>query len=314
MNSKLTTLPGILFTCRTLVTLILNIDFILNVPNYVCFPNLKTLHLIWVQFFNDDSVKRLFSSCICLEDMIIEQCELDNISNFNISNHSLKRLTIVYPECYSDFTNYWIEIDAPMLVYFNYANSQAAGYSLKNLHSLATADIDLLLTDNSSTYKVASTFFFRGICNVQSLNFSLTSMELLSSCEPVPDFPNMVQLNIFDDYPLSFIQWEGKGLETLLGVTPELEKLTFCQEVFNENYLPEKVPSCFLFKLKEIEISKFEAEKDCMVKAKYFLANAGVLEKLTIHTRYEREKEKQTILEELLASPRKSKQCCIIIV
>ena len=85
-----TTLPGVLFTCRTLVTLKLNIYFVLNVPNDVCFPNLKTLYLRSIEFQNDDSVKRLFSNCVSLEDMVIEDCYFWNISNFNISHHFLK--------------------------------------------------------------------------------------------------------------------------------------------------------------------------------------------------------------------------------
>lgn len=59
----------------------------------------------------------------------------------------------------------------------------------------------------------------------------------------------------------------------------------------------------------------FEDGKDCIETAKYFLKNAGVLEKLTMRTQsYIGENEILKITEELLSSPMKSKKCCIIIV
>lgn len=41
---------------------------------------------------------------------------------------------------------------------------------------------------------------------------------------------------------------------------------------------------CLRYKLKAIEMFGFEDGKDCIETAKYFLKNAGVLEKLTMRT------------------------------
>ncbi|XP_052484157.1 F-box/FBD/LRR-repeat protein At3g52680-like [Gossypium raimondii] len=262
---KFITLPDVLFTCRTLVSLKVDKDFVLDVPRGVVhLPNLNTLHLESVKFLNDDSIKNLLSGCSNLEDMILKQCYMENISKFNISHQLLKRLTIDY------------------------------------------------LYDG---YHCGATTLFRGICNVPSLILWVTSLELLLSCKPLPVFATFFKLKIpcydlFREY--SYIRG-GKGLETLLSSLPALEKLEFSQEVLC--FLPENVPSCLLYKLKAIKITNFTDEKHCIGKAKYFLKNGGALQKLTILTAPDVSVEKQLKISNVLsASPRESKQLCILIV
>lgn len=163
-GGKFTTLPGVLFTSRTLVTLkIYIVGFVLSIPNHAHFPNLRTLHLKSIIISDDDAIKRLFSGCISLEEMDLEGCNFDNISIFDISHNLLKRLTIVQTRSY----NYRMVIDAPMLVYFKYKHYKAVGYSIKNMQSIICADIDFYESE-----QVDGTSFFKGICNVQSLNLS----------------------------------------------------------------------------------------------------------------------------------------------
>ncbi|KAA3468135.1 F-box protein [Gossypium australe] len=280
---KFTTRPAVLFTCRTLVALKLcmEFDFVLDVPKGAHFPNLKTIHLEEVNFSNDDSVKSLLSGCTSLEDLVIEKFLMSNISNFSISHHLLKRLTLLYTY-QSDYG--WITIDAPNLVYLEYDDELVAGYSMQNLQSLVKADIDI-----SNSLEVDGSTFFGGICNVRSLILSDTSLEIHCSNDLRPYYD----------------QWE-KGLETLLSSLPELEKLEFNQEALIS--LPEKVPSCLLSKLKSIKISDFTDERDCIGKAKYFLKNGRALEKFTIRTalRYS-EDRKSKISKVLSASPWESK-------
>lgn len=70
---KVHELPPSLFTCRALVKLKLDGNFLLNLPFCVCFPNLKTLGLARVMFVDDFSMHRLFSSCPVLEDLEIQR-------------------------------------------------------------------------------------------------------------------------------------------------------------------------------------------------------------------------------------------------
>ncbi|KAL1184967.1 hypothetical protein V6Z11_A01G082800 [Gossypium hirsutum] len=280
---KFITLPDVLFTCRTLVSLKVDKDFVLDVPRGVVhLPNLNTLHLESVKFLNDDSIKNLLSGCSNLEDMVLKQCYMENISKFNISHQLLKRLTIDY--LYDE-----------------------------NLQSLVKADIYIFKTNY--TVQDGATTLFGGICNVPSLILWVTSLELLLSCKPLPVFATLVKLKI-PCYDLcreySYIRG-GKGLETLLSSLPALEKLEFSQEVLC--FLPANVPSCLLYKLKAIKITNFTDEKHCIGKAKYFLENGGALQKLTILTAPDVSAEKQLKISNVLsASPRESKQLCILIV
>ncbi|KAH1121092.1 hypothetical protein J1N35_004252 [Gossypium stocksii] len=147
---EFTTLPGVLFTCSTLITLKLDIGFLLDVPKGVIFPNLNTLYLRSVVFFSDDSIESLISSCTNLEDMVIEKCHMWNISNFNISHHLLRRLTILCSE-FVGF-DFWLMIDAPNLAYFKYIDHVVARYSLENLQTVVKADIGIF---NNSKVKWA---------------------------------------------------------------------------------------------------------------------------------------------------------------
>ncbi|MBA0606638.1 hypothetical protein Godav_019076 [Gossypium davidsonii] len=295
----------------TLVSLKVDKDFVLDVPRGVVhLPNLNTLHLESVKFLNDDSIKNLLSGCSNLEDMVLKQCYMENISKFNISHQLLKRLTIDY---LYDGYHCWLMIDTPNLAYFKYLDSIKARYSMENLQSLVKADIYLFKTNY--TLQGGATTLFRGICNVPSLILWVTSLELLLSCKPLPVFATLVKLKI-PCYDLcreySYIRG-GKGLKTLLSSLPALEKLEFSQEVLC--FLPENVPSCLLYKLKAIKITNFTDEKHCIGKAKYFLKNGGALQKLTILTAPDVSVEKQLKISNVLsASPRESKQLCILIV
>ncbi|XVE80327.1 hypothetical protein DITRI_Ditri14bG0131100 [Diplodiscus trichospermus] len=274
---------------------------------FVC--QISRLHLDYAGFLND-SVQRLISSCIILEDFFIS-CSGSNIGQFNICHPFLKRLKIGYAE----LSNTCIVIDAPSLVYLEYYAKIAAGYSLGNLDSLVKANITLFpATDviQPPDFPSASEFF-RGIANVESLVLGKPTLTLLLYSEPLPLFHKLVELKI-DPYFIT--KKHEKGFLNLLQTVPNLEKLSFPYEVFRKlsaTHLPETGPSCLLYHLKMIEISLFY-RNDQLEYSKYFLRNASVLKKLTILTVHLDENEKLKIAEELLASPKKSEECSILVV
>lgn len=160
----------------------LDIEFyVLKLPNDAFLPNLKILHLKSIMFRNDGSVKILFSSCISLEEMVMDGCNLTNISSFNFSHNLLKRLTLVCSKIWKSTSKCQIVIDAPKLVYFKHDYDKAEGYSLMNLESLFSADIgfNILCPDSHDRHEDHdATQLFRGIHNVQSLNLSSTSLKV----------------------------------------------------------------------------------------------------------------------------------------
>ncbi|KAK8473994.1 hypothetical protein V6N12_030633 [Hibiscus sabdariffa] len=266
------TLPDALFTCRTLVTLKLDISLVFKIPEDIHFPNLQTLHLRSVIFFDDNSVKSLFSSCSNLEDVVIEKCSMTNVRSFSISHLFLKRLSIIH-SC--DNFKCWLMIDTPHLSNFKLIDNVVAGYSLKNLESIVSVDIQIQLEDEDLRADTRhATSIFREIYLARSLVMSAYSLELLLSCEPLPAFPTLVELEVPYN-KAEQLNLGDKGLETLLPLLPELQNLAFRQDVLNS--LPEEVPSCLLFKVKVIEISNFVYDQDCIRKAKYILENAATI-------------------------------------
>ncbi|XP_024014449.1 FBD-associated F-box protein At4g10400 [Eutrema salsugineum] len=84
--------PSSLYTCKTLVTLKLNGDILMDVPRMVCLPCLITLRLVRVTYLNEDSLQRLLSNCSVLKDLSVERGLFDNWRKFIAIVPSLKRL------------------------------------------------------------------------------------------------------------------------------------------------------------------------------------------------------------------------------
>ncbi|KAL1059520.1 hypothetical protein V6Z11_1Z032500 [Gossypium hirsutum] len=103
-------LPAVLFTCHSLVTLKLD----------------ATLH------FRDSFF-----------DLAFTECDFYNIRKINIQIPSFKRLILDFDLGESRDLNYVVVINAPNLVYFQYADLVAQGYTLSTMKSLEKAHITI---------------------------------------------------------------------------------------------------------------------------------------------------------------------------
>lgn len=131
------TLPVEILTCKTLETLKLRRDFVLNVPCSVNLPNLKLLRLDLIKLTDDESVRTLFSGCPVLEDLGIFKCTLDNIRVLDISVALLKKFTLNY--CQGD---YEIVFDTPILEKLEFHDYGARRHLVKGMDCLVRADIN----------------------------------------------------------------------------------------------------------------------------------------------------------------------------
>ncbi|KAF6139505.1 hypothetical protein GIB67_005142 [Kingdonia uniflora] len=74
-------LPPLLFTSTSLTTLVLILEGrLLVLPANIQFPNLKSLRLEWIEFFDDNSIARFFSSCPLLEKISIISCNMNRLN------------------------------------------------------------------------------------------------------------------------------------------------------------------------------------------------------------------------------------------
>ncbi|XP_059639661.1 F-box/LRR-repeat protein At4g14103-like [Cornus florida] len=278
--------------------------FLRNVPTLVRLHNLKILCLDSIEFSDDESVKRLFSSCPLLEDLSIKGCLWGEITVFNIFAPALKRL-IIYCETGEELTidcKYKVVLNTPNLQHFDYDDYVAVDYSLNNLNSIVNAKINLLscIPETSSPVRDQSLLelsiakFVEGISKVQRLYLSGSSVLTFGLRRyPLPKFPHLIYLDLEDRW----IGWQM--LLDFLESSPQLETLIFAgllQDLGTENqtcrwYAPVNVPSCLLFHLKVIRIGRFHGRRDGMQMAKYFLKNSRVLREFVTYASNEDSRE-----------------------
>ncbi|XVF39303.1 hypothetical protein PTKIN_Ptkin01aG0023900 [Pterospermum kingtungense] len=308
-------LPASLFMNKTLVKLALHVsNFVMTIPTKVCFPSLKTLHLEYVDFVDEDSIRRLFSGCLVLEEFVMLLNELHNMNVINISNPSLKRLTIKYDGEYGVDNHLNIVIDAPSLVDFKLYDIRAESYSLVKLHSLVNAHLENLFFLVNSNLAEIATNLLKGISNVQALYITPDILRLFTLFnKPQSLFHNLVLLEIGDG---ECMYWDEIDLTAFLASSPILETLIFDTRGYCY-CLSEAIPSCLLSHLKVIEMYSSEHEMDLVESylqlVGYFLKNASGLEKLKIQMNLQPIQQFE-IAKQLLLLPRESKKCQIEIV
>ncbi|XP_027165782.1 F-box protein At4g22280-like [Coffea eugenioides] len=100
MTDKSRLIPPEVFTCKTLVTLKLtrDVDLDLIVPNAICLPNLKVLHLRGeMRVVDGICIQRLIKGCPSLEELNLVLCRMDESDEdqvIDFSSPSLKRFTL----------------------------------------------------------------------------------------------------------------------------------------------------------------------------------------------------------------------------
>ncbi|GAV67290.1 F-box domain-containing protein/FBD domain-containing protein [Cephalotus follicularis] len=298
-------LPKCLSTCRSLVLLELDSDFVFEIPSSVaCFPSLKILH---VSARNPDGelMEKLFVSCPILEDLTlygnIEGC--DDPLTFNIAVPTLKKLAIdLTVEEFHYCSVHTFVVKAPNLEYLKIQDDTLECYTLNEMPSFCQVYVDvgnMLINQMGATKDEVNHAMelIRGIKNTKSLELSFSTMAILSYAfeDNVLIFPNLTHLKVGID---SCFGW--KLLQNFLKNSPNLEALVLKKEHTDssiypyENELeepahvgydwipPENVPSCLLFHLKTIHIKDIEGEEDELGVIKYLLENGLVLEKMSI--------------------------------
>lgn len=85
-------LPKSLYTCCTLVNLILCDKICVDIISPGCLPSLSYLFLSSVVFKDESSLVGLLSSCPILKFLKVVRCDEDNVTNFVVKISSLKTL------------------------------------------------------------------------------------------------------------------------------------------------------------------------------------------------------------------------------
>lgn len=173
----------LLMVSETLVVLKLSKCFELKLPEDVCLPSLKTLHLVEISFLHEESLEDFFSACPVLEELYVERRmkhDMFDLRTFNVSVPSLKSLTLICElqryRCNAPNCNYQLLIDAPNLEYLHLFDCMSEEYVVKRASSLVGASIHVerrcIHSLDEGTYGDGIFGLLRTLSAVQTLSLS----------------------------------------------------------------------------------------------------------------------------------------------
>ncbi|KAG7548755.1 F-box domain [Arabidopsis suecica] len=257
-----------LYSWKSLVTLKLHGEILVDVPPTVCLPSLKTLQLLCVTYLNEESLGLLLSCCAVLEDLSIERGCNDNVKALVVVVPSLQRLTLTIDQgCSAD----GYVIVTPSLKYFRLVDDRNES-SIEHMHmpELEEADISLM-EDIAKDIEM----LFKSITTVKrlSLNMSFNGVKETVHRDGIV-FSQLEDLKLYICSP----NW-SKLLVHMLKHSPNLQILNLLlDDPFNgdyPNYEPVRwsnnqssVPKCFLNSLETFKFNGYNSgkaeDRDCL--------------------------------------------------
>ncbi|XP_026379221.1 F-box protein At4g22280-like isoform X1 [Papaver somniferum] len=229
-------IPSLLFTCETLTLLKIQMPISLNIPTNVHLPKLKVLRLINIRFMGGSLIEKLCSNCLTLEELEINNCIIEDITEISISSHTLKRMFIDAPSSYHQ-----IDIDAPSLEVFQHKGTLAEVYDLHSFPSLIDANISLSdINDWIDEDENIATNLLVHLFNVKRLVAGSCFLGALSHVDDdvfyeLPSFDKLTCLEVVWNSP----DLVGNALMRLLQISPNLETLCLfsCKSPISQNVL-----------------------------------------------------------------------------
>ncbi|TXG58974.1 hypothetical protein EZV62_016803 [Acer yangbiense] len=297
-------LPQSILTCKTLVKLrleSLHNDFFLDIPDSMCFPSLKILH-ITIAFPDASLMQKLFSSCPVLEDLSIHASYLylGYLLMFDICVPTLKRLNIRHDVDFSDFegiSEHKYVITARNLEYLCIQDGSLTSVVVNErpllnevnlnvgVYSLLIDDLEFEVSRDEANRVME---LLRGINLTKILSLASCSMDALGLAfdDDMPTFPNLIRLELNIE-----ARFGWKLLPYFLESSPNLEVLILEMDYLLTEYIPgdfvnfesKNVPSCLKLHVKTIEIKNMMGEEDELEVVSYMLRNCEVLKEFNAH-------------------------------
>ncbi|PWA66769.1 triose phosphate/phosphoenolpyruvate translocator [Artemisia annua] len=281
-------LPRSMFCSQTLTSLKLEINCVLEIPDIICFPRLKTLYLSLIIFPDNDSTQRLLTGCRALEELVILDCEWI-LKDLTISSLTLERLTIddlpYFGPPDSD-SGCKIKIYTPKLLYLNYRGYPLNEIFLCDVSSLVETYISVPVP-HAKQKEVASHVvdLLKGVRKVVSLTVADNTIESLVFADDLlthlPVFKNLTHLELSVEIGNSTIG----PLMKLLNCCPNLQSLHFAEGfehdvcLVDNDLIWSSLPKC----LKALIFKKFRGDDSEICFLKCILQHAHVIDKMKIY-------------------------------
>ncbi|KAL1203989.1 FBD-associated F-box protein [Cardamine amara subsp. amara] len=244
-------LPNSLYICKSLVTLKLDGDIVVDVPRMVCLPSLKTLELRQMKHLDGESLRRLLSICPNLEDLWVD---------FRDSSTFMGMITIIVPSLQSlslripnEGYLYGLVISTPSLKYLKLEDYSEKNHSrlIENMPKLEDAYVDVRFLDMKNLIRSITSVKRLTLClgAVYGDGFVFNQLEHLKVC-------------VCKSHPSNL-------LVRLLEDSLNLRVLDIFQIDDHDDYSslvpPGPVPQCVLSSLKTFNWSGRPQERDLAV-------------------------------------------------
>ncbi|KAG2328914.1 hypothetical protein Bca4012_021470 [Brassica carinata] len=293
-------LPSNLFACKSLVILKLVGEILLDVPNMISLPSLKTLKIKRVRYSSEETLQRLLSNCPVLEDLMVDLHDYDDYTTgkLTVAVPSLQSLSLYIP--YISLIDGFV-IDTPALKYFKLLDHCPYDhyFLIEKMPFLAEAYLDVSLTD------------------LKSIFGSITSVKRLSICSEAVMLDEGFVFNQLEHLEVCICTLFSSAdqLIDLLKASSKLKRLDISfmdlhkpsgMVCWNE---PTTVPECILSSLQSFSWSKYTGEPEERDVVVYILKHARHLRTSTIKSSESSGVPKCEMLKELELSPRASATC-----
>ncbi|KAG7538154.1 FBD domain [Arabidopsis suecica] len=288
-------LPQSLYTCGTLVVLKLKNVSLLDVRFPVCFQLLKTLHLEWVIFLDDESPQKLLSSCPVLEDMVLNRADGDNVISFSVKVPSLQRFI------YESASESELVLNTPSLKY------------LKTIDRCENCMIEYMPEIVEAHVQVTC-------CNIEDILMSIKSLKRLWLCLiSEPEFPTGSIFHQLVHLELCTCETLWEVLMSMLQHSPKLPSLKL-NEIHNDlsgGHIfhweePSSVPESLIFVLETFEWINYrgwDKERDL---ATFILKHSKRLKIAIFSPETTNLREKYHLITELARLSRGSTECELV--
>ncbi|KAG7607078.1 putative F-box/FBD/LRR-repeat protein [Arabidopsis thaliana] len=275
-------LPRNLYTCKSLVTLKLRNNILVDVPHVFSLPSLKILHLERVTYGDGESLQRLLSNCSVLEDLVVELDTGDNVRKLDVIIPSLLSLSFGMSR-YCAYEGY--RIDTPSLKYFKLTDlSKTFSGLIENMPKLEEANI----TARHNFKKLLEL-----VTSVKRLSLNIENNDAEALTAIYGDdivFNELEHLNfhIHNAYWSELLYW-------LLKASPKLQNLEFDEQCSRDGTMgtlavfwnqPNSVPQCLLSTLQTFEWSGYPGSVQGKDLATYILRKSRQLKIATISIGY----------------------------
>ncbi|KFK44594.1 hypothetical protein AALP_AA1G279000 [Arabis alpina] len=269
-----TSFPKCLYTCDTLVVLILSNEILVDVSSEARLPSLLKLSLLYVLYKDEDSLVRLLSSSPVLKYLKVERREADNLSNFTVKVSSLQRLTYETTESKDevDDDGSLLVIDCPALTdlaLLDVADDYC--FLMENMSCLDMAYIDNVVYPDDNLISSLSSVIHLHLCFTQSMAVGCN----------VTNFSRLIELYFLPDVSVDWLE----PFMLLLHNSPNLKTLTIdthpgdSPPSWNQ---PSYVPGCLSSHLEIFRRGYCGGSEDEIQLVKYILANSKCLKTVEI--------------------------------